>query len=64
MEAARKVGKAVGIHEVSPDAEAVRGLLDEGFNFVACSIDTVYLGTSARKVAEKLKLLRGYRISP
>jgi 2-keto-3-deoxy-L-rhamnonate aldolase RhmA len=57
IEAGRKAGKAVGIHEVSPDAEAVRGLLDEGFNFVACSIDTVYLGTCARKVADELKLL-------
>jgi 2-keto-3-deoxy-L-rhamnonate aldolase RhmA len=55
LEAAGREGKAVGIHEVSPEAGAVQALLEEGFNFVACSIDTIFLGNSARKVTTELK---------
>lgn len=59
LEAAGKAGKAVGIHEVCPEAEAVLALLKEGFNFVACSIDTIFLGHSARAVAGELKQVLG-----
>jgi 2-dehydro-3-deoxyglucarate aldolase len=59
LEAAGKAGKAVGIHEVSPEVEAVQALLKEGFNFVACSIDTIFLGNSARAVAGELKQILG-----
>jgi 2-keto-3-deoxy-L-rhamnonate aldolase RhmA len=55
IEASRKAGKAVGIHEVRPEAGPVQALLEEGFNFIACSIDTIFLGTSARTVADELK---------
>jgi 2-dehydro-3-deoxyglucarate aldolase len=57
--AAGRAGKAVGIHEVRPEAEAVQALLKEGFNFIACSIDTVFLGTSARTVTGELKQILG-----
>jgi 2-dehydro-3-deoxyglucarate aldolase len=59
LKAAGKAGKAVGIHEVRPEAEAVQALLKEGFNFVACSIDTIFLGNSARKVTTELKQILG-----
>jgi 2-dehydro-3-deoxyglucarate aldolase len=55
IQAAKEAGKAIGIHEVRPEAEAVRALLEEGFNFIACSIDTIFLGNSARRVARELK---------
>ena len=55
LAAAGKARKAIGIHEVRPEAEAVRALLKEGFNFVACSIDTIFLGKSARAVSGELK---------
>ncbi len=57
LEAARKAGKAIGIHEVRPDAEAVKLLLEEGFNFIACSIDTIFLGSSSRSLVRKLRQL-------
>jgi 2-keto-3-deoxy-L-rhamnonate aldolase RhmA len=55
IEAARNAGKAIGIHEVRPEAGAAKALLNEGFNFIACCIDTIFLGTSARTVADELK---------
>ena len=55
IEATKKAGKAIGIHEVSPEAGAVKALLKEGFNFIACSIDTIFLGNAARTVADELK---------
>ena len=59
LAAAGKARKAIGIHEVRPEAEAVQALLKEGFNFVACSIDTIFLGNSARTVAGELKQILG-----
>jgi 2-keto-3-deoxy-L-rhamnonate aldolase RhmA len=59
IEATRKAGKAIGIHEVRPEAAPVETLLKEGFNIIACSIDTVFLGTSTRRVAEQLKAFTG-----
>ena len=54
IEATQKAGKAIGIHEVRPEAGAAIALLKEGFNFIACSIDTIFLGTSARTVADEI----------
>jgi 2-dehydro-3-deoxyglucarate aldolase len=54
IQAARKAEKAVGIHEVKPEAAAARALVAEGFNFIACSIDTIFLGNAARSVAREL----------
>jgi 2-dehydro-3-deoxyglucarate aldolase len=59
IEATAKAGKAIGIHEVRPEAGAVRSLLEEGFNFIACSIDTIFLGESARTVAHELNQISG-----
>jgi 2-keto-3-deoxy-L-rhamnonate aldolase RhmA len=59
IRATGKVGKAIGMHEVRPEAEAVKALLKEGFTLIACSLDTLFLGTSARRVAEQLKQISG-----
>jgi 2-keto-3-deoxy-L-rhamnonate aldolase RhmA len=59
IEAAKKAGKVIGIHEVRPEAGAAKALLQEGFNFIACSIDTIFLGNSARRVASELKQTLG-----
>ena len=59
IQAAGKAGMAIGIHEVSPEAQAAKALMEEGFNFIACSIDTIFLGNSARKVAGELKQISG-----
>lgn len=54
LAAGRAAGKAVGIHEISPKAAAVRTLMEEGFTLIACSIDTLFLRDSARAVAREL----------
>jgi 2-keto-3-deoxy-L-rhamnonate aldolase RhmA len=54
LEAGRAAGKAVGIHEVRPEARFVRALLAEGFTLVACSIDTIFLSDSARALVREM----------
>lgn len=54
LEAGRAAGKAVGIHEVRPQAQAVRAVLDEGFTLVACSLDTIFLRDTARGLLREL----------
>ena len=51
--------KAVGIHEMKPESEAVKALLDEGFNFIACSIDTDFLGTYTCDFTNRVNQLLG-----
>jgi len=50
-----KAGKALGIHEVQPKAQAVQALCDEGFNFIACSIDTIFLSTATKKLVQDIR---------
>ena len=39
--ACRENGKAVGIHQVEPDAGALQGRIDDGFTFVAYCTDII-----------------------
>lgn len=55
LEAGRAAGKAVGIHEVRPEAGPVRSLLQEGFTLIACSLDTIFLRDSARAVVREIR---------
>ncbi len=55
LEAARAAGKAAGLHQVRPDARAVRELVAEGFTFIACGIDTIFLGDGARAMLAELR---------
>lgn len=57
--AVEEAGKVLGIHETRPEAEAIESLLDEGFRFIGCSIDTVFLRTGAGKLLEGVRKLRG-----
>ena len=41
-------GKAVGIHVIEPDIEELRRRVDEGFNFIAYSLDIRMLDRSCR----------------
>jgi 2-keto-3-deoxy-L-rhamnonate aldolase RhmA len=56
--AASKAGKALGIHETRPEVGAVEGLLAEGFRFIGCSIDTVFLRSASRQLLEGIRKLR------
>jgi 2-keto-3-deoxy-L-rhamnonate aldolase RhmA len=58
-QAARKTGKALGIHETRPEAQAVQRLLEEGFRFIGCSIDTVFLRSASRELLEEVRRLPG-----
>jgi 2-keto-3-deoxy-L-rhamnonate aldolase RhmA len=57
--AAQKSGKALGIHETRPDAPAVHRLLEEGFRFIGCSLDTVLLRSASRELLEGVRKLPG-----
>lgn len=54
-EAAREAGMPVGIHVVPPDAEQVRLRAREGFQFIACSIDTQMILSLGKQLAGSLK---------
>jgi 2-keto-3-deoxy-L-rhamnonate aldolase RhmA len=56
--AVQRAGKALGIHETRPQAGAVQRLLEEGFRFIGCSIDTVFLRTISRELLEGVRKLR------
>jgi len=53
-EAVLRHGKALGIHEVRPYASAANALLEEGFNFIACGIDTIFLSTAIKNFMYEL----------
>ena len=56
--AVQKGGKALGIHETRPEAGAVQRLLEEGFRFIGCSLDTVFLRTASLTLLEGVRKLR------
>ena len=41
----------MGIHEVRPTKEKIRSLINEGYQFIACGIDTLFLLEKAREFA-------------
>ncbi|HUV07938.1 MAG TPA: aldolase/citrate lyase family protein [Spirochaetia bacterium] len=53
-EATLKAGKALGFHEVRPEADGVKALLEEGFNFIACSIDTLFLSSASKRLMQSI----------
>jgi 2-keto-3-deoxy-L-rhamnonate aldolase RhmA len=53
-------GKVLGIHETRPEVEAVKDLLDEGFRFIGCSIDTVFLRTCAGQLLDGVRKLQSH----
>lgn len=49
LEACKRHGKAAGFHLVTPEPEAVKELLGEGFSLLALGMDTVFIAEGAKK---------------
>ena len=43
---AKQNGVALGIHVIQPNPEEIKKRIKEGFQFIACSIDTILLSNS------------------
>jgi len=55
---AKEMGALMGTHVVTPDVSEIRGKIDEGYRFIAYSIDTLFLGQSCRKGLREIKGLK------
>ena len=54
-ETVRKYDKWVGFHVIQPDFELVNEKISKGYNFIAFSLDVLFLGTLARNQMAMLK---------
>jgi 2-keto-3-deoxy-L-rhamnonate aldolase RhmA len=54
-ELVKKYDKLIGFHVIQPDFQLVKDKIDLGYNFIAFSLDTLFLGTIARNQMSKLK---------
>ena len=52
---AKKYNKLIGFHVIQPDYQLVLDKIEKGYNFIAFSLDTLFLGTIARNQMSKLK---------
>ncbi|MEW6614423.1 MAG: aldolase/citrate lyase family protein [Thermodesulfobacteriota bacterium] len=59
MEVAKKYGAVSGFHIIPPDAKHVLKKIEEGYRFIAFSLDTLFLGTSCREGMKKI--MRGLK---
>lgn len=50
----KKYDKLIGFHVIPPDYKLLQEKLDKGYNFIAFSIDSLFLGTIAREQLSKL----------
>lgn len=55
MDACRRLGVAAGIHVIEPEAEVVRQRLEQGYRFIALSLDISILGTVCRRELGSLR---------
>ena len=55
IKTARDKNIALGIHEVTADINSVQSRIKEGFNFIACGIDTVFLRKAAGDFYNEIK---------
>lgn len=53
---AKKFNKLIGFHVIEPDAEIVLEKIKHGCDFIAFSLDTVFLGSKINEELNKLKL--------
>lgn len=53
-EIAKKYNKLIGFHVIQPDFNLVVEKLNKGYNFVAFSLDTLFLGTKCREQMNQL----------
>lgn len=54
-EIAKKYDKLIGFHVIQPDHNLVLEKIKKGYNFIAFSLDTLFLGTLARNELKNLK---------
>jgi 2-keto-3-deoxy-L-rhamnonate aldolase RhmA len=52
---ANKYNKLIGFHVIQPDFNLVKEKINNGYNFIAFSLDTIFLGTMVREQVNKLK---------
>ena len=52
---AKKYNKMIGFHVIEPDYKIVQEKINKGYNFIAFSLDTIFLGTLPRNEISKLK---------
>lgn len=55
LEACKRHKKSAGIHIVKPTEEAVKAAIEDGFNFIALGMDTVFLDEESKKVIKFAK---------
>lgn len=54
-EIAQKYDKLIGFHIIQPDHNLVRDKVRKGYNFIALSLDTIFLGNICRDQLSKIK---------
>ena len=54
---AKKSKKLMGFHVIQPDHNLVKEKLKKGYNFIAFSLDTLFLGSIAKSEINKIKAL-------
>jgi 2-keto-3-deoxy-L-rhamnonate aldolase RhmA len=52
---AKKYDKLIGVHVIQPDYQLVLDKINLGYNFIAFSLDTMFLGSIARNQVSKLR---------
>lgn len=55
LKACQRHGVAPGLHVVSVDADEVRARIAEGFRFIACGIDTLFIREGCRSMLKGLR---------
>jgi 2-dehydro-3-deoxyglucarate aldolase len=54
-ETVKKYDKLIGYHVIEPDIELVNEKIEQGYNFIAFSLDTLFLGVKAKQELAGLK---------
>lgn len=53
---AKEYNKLIGFHVIQPDYQLVLDKIEKGYNFIAFSLDTLFLGSIARNQMNELKI--------
>ncbi len=53
---AKKHNKLIGYHVIKPDFQLVHDKIKEGYNFIAFSLDTVFLGAKVREQMSQINI--------
>ena len=52
LKVVKKYDKLIGFHVIEPESDIINQKISSGYNFIAFSLDTVFLGT---KINQELK---------